>query len=85
MSSVFLVSSVEVESHKFVPAGCLCGRCLGIKLATTPRKPTTSLVKSDDSLNLVAKLTDSGQSQGFIAGVCNKAYLHELNMCMLVP
>lgn len=85
MSSVFLVSFTEVESHKVVSAGHLCGCCLSIKLATTQRKLRTSLVVSEDSLNLVAKLTDSGQSQGFISGVCDKAYLCELNMCIPVP
>lgn len=85
MSSVFLVSFIEVESHKFVSAGHLCGSCLSIKLSTTPRKLRTSLVVSENSLKLVAKLTDSGQSQGFIYGLYNKAYLCELSMSVPVP
>lgn len=82
MSSVFLISFIEVESPKFVSAGCLCGCFLSLK---TQRKLRTSLVVSEDSLNLVAKLPDLGQSQGFVSGVCIKASLHELDMCVLVP
>lgn len=85
MNSVFFVSNIEVESHKSVCVGHLCGCCLSIKLATTQGKLRTSVVVSQDLLNLVTKLTDSGQSQGLISGVCDKAYLHELKMCVPVP
>lgn len=75
VSSVSLVSFIEVEPHKFVSAGHLWESCLSIKLATTPRKLRASLVVSEGSL----------KSQGFIPGVSDKAYLRELNMCVPAP
>lgn len=82
MSSVILNSFIEVECPKFVSSGCLRGCFLSLKML---RKLRASLVAPEDSLNLGAKLPDLGQSQSFISGVCNKASLHELDMCVPVP